>query len=121
MVCGSQQATEHSSTTEAFFLNNKEATVTINMASKQGDDPIKLLQKYFQKYSKQFQQLGFSGIVGVFSGYAFKRISKEIAFTIGGVFILLQVSCILYTSTLLLFLTLSSSVQSLGFKLLWVY
>jgi hypothetical protein len=57
-------------------------------------DPMDYFNRYYQQYSAQFNQLGYSGIVGAFSGYAFKRISKEIAFAIGGVFLLLQVSSV---------------------------
>lgn len=56
-----------------------------------------IFNKYFGQYSDQINQLGYSGIVGVCSGYAFKRVSKEIAFAIGGVFVFLQV-CLLFCS-----------------------
>lgn len=71
----------------ADCANNNDKNSKISFPS----DPVEFFQKYYQQYSDQLNQLGFSGLVGAFSGYAFKRISKEIAFAIGGVFVFLQV------------------------------
>jgi hypothetical protein len=54
--------------------------------------PVDYFKHFLKQYSAQINQLGYSGMVGAFSGYAFKRISKEIAFAIGSVFLLLQVT-----------------------------
>ena len=72
----------------ADCASNNDKNSSISFPS----DPVEFFQKYYQQYSDQINQLGFSGLVGAFSGYALKRVSKEIAFAIGGVCVFLQVS-----------------------------
>jgi uncharacterized membrane protein (Fun14 family) len=44
-----------------------------------------------QPFIPYLQQLGFGGIAGFMAGYALKKVSKVVAFTIGIIFIILQV------------------------------
>ena len=43
-----------------------------------------------EKYQGELNEMGFSGLAGVCSGYCLKRVSQEVAVGIGAVFMLLQ-------------------------------
>lgn len=60
-------------------------------AAKGSSDPSDMISNLLDTYSEQINQLGFSGLVGLCSGLAMKRVSQEVAVTIGGIFALLQV------------------------------
>jgi hypothetical protein len=100
----------------AMYLWNDSADCASNNDKNRNisfpSDPVEFFQKYYQQYSDQINQLGFSGFAGAFSGYAFKRISKEIAFAIGGVFMFLQVDFISFPNFL---------KATAGSELSWLY
>jgi uncharacterized membrane protein (Fun14 family) len=62
-------------------------------AGSSGDssDPSNIINNLLDRYSEQINQLGVSGVVGACAGLAMKRVSQEVAVTIGGIFALLQV------------------------------
>ena len=60
-------------------------------------DPSQIISKFFNAYSDHVNEMGVSGLVGLCAGIAAKRISQEVAVTIGTIFMVLQVcSCSIF-------------------------
>jgi hypothetical protein len=55
------------------------------------DFSVDSISQLITTYAPQINELGISGVAGICVGYAFKRVSREIAFALGSIFVLLQV------------------------------